>query len=110
MPFFDFLFYPHFLSNFTLHVFEGFLSFYVFIHSFIYFGYAGSSLQLPGSVAEVLVQSVSIWDLVPRPGIKPTLPAVEAQSLNLPGGSVIRIQRFHCGGLGLIPGQGAKIP
>ena len=47
VPFFDFLFYPHFLSNFTLHVFEGFLSFYVFIHSFIYFGYAGSSLQLP---------------------------------------------------------------
>ena len=67
-------------------------------------------MQLQGSVAEVLVLSFGIWDLVPRPEIKPTLPAVEAQSLSLPGSSVIRIQRFHCGGLGLLPGQGTKIP
>ena len=67
-------------------------------------------MQLQGSVAEVLVLSFGIWDLVPQPEIKPTLPAVEAQSLSLPGSSVIRIQRFHCGGLGLLPGQGTKIP
>ena len=28
----------------------------------------------------------------------------------LPGGPVVRTQRFHCRGSGLIPGQGTKIP
>ena len=27
-----------------------------------------------------------------------------------PSGSVVRTQRFHCQGLGSIPGQGTKIP
>ena len=30
--------------------------------------------------------------------------------MKFPGGPVVRIQRFHCRGLGSIPGQGTKIP
>ena len=27
-----------------------------------------------------------------------------------PGGLVVRIRRFHCHGLGLVPGRGTEIP
>ena len=32
------------------------------------------------------------------------------QVREFPGGPVVKTQRFHCGDLGSIPGQGTKIP
>ena len=49
-------------------------------------GCAGSELQHAGSLIFLVTRrtfsSCSTWDLVPRPGIEPHPPALEAQSLS----------------------------
>ena len=44
------------------------------------------------------------------PSIKPLMSLKEKKVREFPGSPVVRTLRFHCCGLGSIPGQGTKIP